>query len=309
MVQRPADTESRYPKRKPCGTVGLEALLTVPIEASIPITKTIVFCLYFSGPTAAMEEPNRLRASRKAYRTHVTRILNKVEATLLVDIDEIALTYLRTAITQLEKKREQISTLDQRIIDLEQDPDELEAVILDVEELQDLIMEKINELNQRVEMLSRQTHVVPSEAGEPKTSEAIDENVSSMPSTQPINTITTDTPAVSASGIAPSDIVTSSLTLESFVSTPLMVTSHESVPPPISVTSTSYPSVTYVHSLGPPSLIPTYLHRQLNTVSTVSNPQPWSQYLTKPGKGKLNNEPNDSYKYYSPQSLPSAVCK
>ena len=77
------------------------------------------------------------------------------------------------------------------------------AVILDVEELQDLIMEKINELNQRVEILSRQIHVVPSEAGETETSEAIDENVSSMPSTQPINTITTDTPAVSASGIAP----------------------------------------------------------------------------------------------------------
>jgi len=41
--------------------------------------------------------------------------------------------------------------LDQQIIDLTQD---LEMAILDAEQLQDLILEKINELNQRVDMLS-----------------------------------------------------------------------------------------------------------------------------------------------------------
>ena len=95
-----------------------------------------------------MEESDHLRTSRKAYRAHVTRILNKVEATLDTEIDELALTYLRTAIAQLEKKKEQITTLDQRIIDLTQDSDELEMTILDAEELQDLTLEKINELNQ-----------------------------------------------------------------------------------------------------------------------------------------------------------------
>ena len=140
-----------------------------------------------------MEEPEHLRTSRKAYRAHVTRILNKVDATLDTDIDELALTYLRTAITQLEKKKEQITTLDQRIIDLVQDPDDLETAILDAEELQDLIMEKINELNQRVEMLSRQTCVFPSVASDKVTSEVTHENVSNTPSTQPINIITTDT--------------------------------------------------------------------------------------------------------------------
>ena len=104
--------------------------------------------MFCSERRTAMEEPARLRTSRKAYRSHVTRILNKVDDTLVNDIDELTLTYLRTAITQLEKKREQITTLDQRIIDLVQDPDELETAILDAEELQDLILEKINELNQ-----------------------------------------------------------------------------------------------------------------------------------------------------------------
>ena len=99
-----------------------------------------------------MEESACLRTSRKAYRSHVTRILNKVEETLANDIDALALTYLKTAMTQLEKKKEQIAAIDQRIIERAQDADELETAILDSEELQDVILEKVNELNQRVEM-------------------------------------------------------------------------------------------------------------------------------------------------------------
>jgi len=73
--------------------------------------------------------------------------LNKVDDTWAHDKDELALTYLRTTINQLEKKKEQITALDQRIIDLIQDPEELEIAILGAEELQDLTLEKINELN------------------------------------------------------------------------------------------------------------------------------------------------------------------
>jgi len=78
-----------------------------------------------------MEESDRLRTSQKTYRAHITRILNKVEATLDTEIDELALSYLRMAITQLEKKKEKITTLDQRIIDLIQDSDDLETATLD----------------------------------------------------------------------------------------------------------------------------------------------------------------------------------
>ena len=67
-----------------------------------------------------MDEPARLRTSRKAYRSHVTRILNKVEDTLANEIDELAITYLKTAITQLEKKREQIVKVDEQIVNLVQ---------------------------------------------------------------------------------------------------------------------------------------------------------------------------------------------
>ena len=227
-----------------------------------------------------MEEPARLRTLRKAYRAHVTRILNKVDDALANDLDELALTYLRTAITQLEKKKEQITALDQRIIDLIQNPDELEIAILDAEELQDLIMEKINELNQQVEMQSRPTHVVPAVPSSDKvTQEAIHENVSNTNNTpQSINTIINDTPAVSASTVAASDtIATTSLTLESAISsTPPAVTSLESIPHPISVTPVSHPHVSHVHNSGPPPLIPANMtqHELLSTSAYGSLPLP-----------------------------------
>ena len=65
----------------------------------------------------------------------MSRILNKVEDILAKEIDELALEYLKTAITQLEKKGEQIIDLDSKITELIQDPDELEVAILDSEEL------------------------------------------------------------------------------------------------------------------------------------------------------------------------------
>ena len=156
-----------------------------------------------------MEGLTRLRTSRRAYRSHVTGIRTKVEETLTEDIDELALTYLKTAVTQLEKKHEQIVELDQQITELIQDPDELETAILDAEELQDLILEKINELNKRVETLSRQTHVATAPAlshqgsGEVVTPEATHSNVSTTTSTsQSINTTLSDIPVVCASTVA-----------------------------------------------------------------------------------------------------------
>ena len=99
-----------------------------------------------------MEELTRLQASRRSFRSHVTRILNKVEETLAKELDELAITYLNTAVTQLERKREQIVQLDEQIFVRIQDATALEEAIIDSEELQDLILEKVNELNRRVEL-------------------------------------------------------------------------------------------------------------------------------------------------------------
>lgn len=96
---------------------------------------------------------------------------------------------------------------------------------------------------------------------------------------QSINTIISDTPAVSASTTAAGDtIATTPLTLELAASSTL--TSYESVPSPISVSTTSHPSATYVHSSGPPPLIP------FSTVTSTLPPHMPSLNLG------VNNSPN-----------------
>ena len=131
----------------------------------------------------AMEELIRKQTSRKAYRSHVSRILNKVEDMLGKDIDEFALEYLRTAVTRLEKKREQITDLDTRISELIDSPDELETTILDSEELQDMILEEINTLKKRVEILSKEMLTKPPVVSDASDSES-DDNVADESSHQ-----------------------------------------------------------------------------------------------------------------------------
>ena len=78
----------------------------------------------------------------------MTRILAKVKGTLAKGIDKLMLTYLKTAITQLEKKHEQIADLDREIMELIEDSSKLEDTIMDSKEVLDLIMENINVLNE-----------------------------------------------------------------------------------------------------------------------------------------------------------------
>jgi len=134
---------------------------------------------------------------------HVTRI--KVKETLAKEIDELALTYLNTAVSQLEKKYEQIAKLDTQITDLIQDPGELEEAIMDSEMVQDEFIEKINELNKRVELLSRQLSFTkspppqePDKDGE-ATLESHQETVSKIINTsQPHDRSMHDSPVTSA---------------------------------------------------------------------------------------------------------------
>ena len=103
-----------------------------------------------------MKRLTRLRTSRRAYRSHVTRIFGKVVETLATELDELVVTYLNTAVTQLEKKKEQIVALDEQIFELIQESTKLEEAIMDSEELHDTIMEKVNELNKRVDLFQRE---------------------------------------------------------------------------------------------------------------------------------------------------------
>ena len=73
-----------------------------------------------------MKGLTQLQTSQSTYRSHITRIFGKVEETLASKIDELTTTYLNTAISQLEKKKEQIVQLDEQIFELIEDPSKLE---------------------------------------------------------------------------------------------------------------------------------------------------------------------------------------
>ena len=222
-----------------------------------------------------MEQLTRLRTSRRAYRSHVTRILNKVEETLTKEIDDLALTYLKTAVSQLEKKLEQITKLDAQITELIDEPGELEETIMESEEVQDLITENINELNKRVELLSSR-HPCTTLLSPPQSVESneinLQDNVSTIASTpqsttivntsvtnvvnEPSNTIVNESSASNANElpvVVCTNSATSSINSTSVFTSPVL----NSVSPySISVSSVLYPSVSYVHSSGPPPLIP-----------------------------------------------------
>jgi len=202
-----------------------------------------------------------------------------VEKTLTKEIDELAQTYLRTAVTQLEKKLDQIIKLYWQIMELILEPDEIEETIMDSDEVQDLIMENINELNKRVETLSRPTTTKVTvstlqdsdsdsvtsqeDLGDHKEATSKEDN-NEIVSAIAINTcsITVSVPTINNTPVvlltsntmsSPSSTVPL-LDHESFVySAPLTLCSSD---PSISLSSVSYPSVSYVHSLGPPPLIP-----------------------------------------------------
>ena len=239
-----------------------------------------------------MEGLTRLQSSRKGYRSHVTRILGKVEETLAKDIDELTLTYLRTAITQLEKKHEQIANLDREIMALIEDPSELEDTILDSEAVQDLIMENINVLNKRVELISRPTPPVTfTVSSHQDTDEDITyerpsdgENVVTQPISENVSTTSTFS-TCHTSTISDAPIVYNAPTVANTIpvrplSTPLLDSAVSTIPlnplvnsaPSISVSSFSYPSVSYVHSLGPP----------ISRVTTVNQYEPLPTFTDVP---------------------------
>ncbi|XP_065884078.1 uncharacterized protein [Dysidea avara] len=230
-----------------------------------------------------MEELTRLQTSRRAYRSHVTRIFNKIEDTLKHEIDELAITYLRTAVTQLEKKLDQIVKMDQEICGLIEDANTLEDTIMDSEELQDTIAEKINELNKRIELLSQpsskksgddHTVTIPetdnnsdTTSGDRRETVATETSIENIENVSTTNSVsvsssTSHTPTYTVSAVSTTTTTTITNTSTAMSTVPLLTptifstsTLSFQLVPSYSI-SAANPSVSYIHSLGPPPLIP-----------------------------------------------------
>ncbi|XP_065885751.1 serine-rich adhesin for platelets-like [Dysidea avara] len=211
-----------------------------------------------------MEELTRLQTSRRAYRSHVTRIFNKIEDTLTHEIDELAITYLRTAVTQLEKKLDQIVKIDQEICGLIEDANTLEDTIMDSEELQDTIAEKINELNKRIELLSQPSSKKSGDCRETVATETSIENIENVSTTNSVSvsSSTSHTPTYTVSAVSTTTTTAITNTSTAMSTVPLLTptifstsTLSFQLVPSYSI-SAANPSVSYIHSLGPPPLIP-----------------------------------------------------
>ena len=104
-----------------------------------------------------MERLQRAKGSRKAYRSHLTRIYRKMDDILEVDAPktDLQVSTLTSVLEQLNQKKTQISQLDAQIAESIETSEELETEILQTEEVQSELLDRITRLRQFFEQRSR----------------------------------------------------------------------------------------------------------------------------------------------------------
>jgi len=100
-----------------------------------------------------MEETQHVKGSRAAYHAHVTWIFKKVDETLETTspLTDTQVAKLTGNLDQLTQKKETLLKLNEQIASTMQTSDELEAEILEAEEIQDTIIEYMSLIKHRLE--------------------------------------------------------------------------------------------------------------------------------------------------------------
>ena len=100
-----------------------------------------------------MEELQRKKASRKAYRSHLTRLLRKVDAILDSETrsTETQIATLTSSIEQLTERGTLLRELDGQIATTIQTENELEAEIIEAEATQEAIRDKISQIQRKID--------------------------------------------------------------------------------------------------------------------------------------------------------------
>ena len=98
-----------------------------------------------------MEELTRLQASRKGYKSHVSRINNKIDELLSKECDKFSIASLTTAVEQLNRKKETLSQIDTRISELIESPEDLEGTIFEAKETKNAILDKITKVQRFID--------------------------------------------------------------------------------------------------------------------------------------------------------------
>ena len=90
-----------------------------------------------------MEELPKLLASRRAHKVHLTKLKHKIDDTAEGTIAHNEIALLKSLVDQLKQKRQTLKELNDKIAVLLETPEDLEAEILEAEELDSLIVEKV----------------------------------------------------------------------------------------------------------------------------------------------------------------------
>ena len=202
-----------------------------------------------------MEELTKLLASRRAHKSHLTKLKQKIDDRTKDTITETEIALLRTYVDQLKQKKQTLKDLNNKIIDLLETPEDLEKEILESEELDGLILEKICVTDKLIELANRDLnqHVsskspqMGQENQQPITSTAQmgQESQQHIPSTS--TGATGSAPASSQSpSIIPPPASTSSSENPPLIPPPASTSSSENpplIPPPASTSSSGNPPI------------------------------------------------------------------
>jgi len=97
----------------------------------------------------------KLLASRRAHKAHLTKLRQKSDDSAEGTIADNEIVQLKSLVEQLKQKRQTLKELNDKIAVLLETPEELEAEILDAEELDRLIVEKVCLTDNLIELTKR----------------------------------------------------------------------------------------------------------------------------------------------------------
>jgi len=99
-----------------------------------------------------MEELSKLLASRRAHKAYLTKLRHKIDETAKGTITHNEIALLKSLVDHLKQKRQTLKELNDKIAVLLETPEELKAEILNAEELDSLIMEKVCATDNLIEL-------------------------------------------------------------------------------------------------------------------------------------------------------------
>lgn len=132
-----------------------------------------------------MEGLEKLKGSRKAYRSHLTRIYGKLdELNLARPVTEETTTLVISYVDQLQRKAESLQQLDTKIQSVIEGPDDLERDVFDSIEIQDALIERMTRLKRYLEKSNTTVTTPPTSHAEDDSHRPRDTSARSAPASR-----------------------------------------------------------------------------------------------------------------------------